>query len=263
MFPENSKKTGIMLGVGGNDICVFIKIPTESSIAELLNLKTYNSHCEISGKKVSGENTCAMVNLAFTIVRDIAPHIKTIYLEDKSDFQCTLSNGKGVGISMALYEFMFHKQTWYERHFGAYLKNETLRGIYESSKSKFTQEKSADFSFQCKDLQTLLSPLYEKTKTWEEFFTEVYQHPKKCEIIFPWYQRAILQITNGVSYERQSWLIDLYDNPLTELIPYEIIRTTKGGGKTRRKHRHFTPLQSTMSYDERYDLKYDPIKYKF
>lgn len=204
-----------------------------------------------------------MVNLAFTIVKEIAPHIKTIYLEDKSDFPCTLSNGKQVGISMALYEFMFHQKTWYERHFGAYLKNETLRSMYDTSKLGFTQETQEEFSFHCKDLQTLLEPFYKKTKTWQDFFTELYKHPKKCEIIFPWYQSAILRITNGVSYERQSWLIDLYNNPLVDDISYEIINPAKGGGKTRRKYRRRTILDSTMPYDERYNLKYDPEVYKF
>lgn len=88
--------------------------------------------------------------------------------------------------------------------------------------------------------------------------------------MFPWYQSTINQIMGGVSYERQSWYIDLYNNPLLADIDYTIISTQKGGKKITMKKRKNTLSYvmndisyDPMSYDEIYNLKYKLDDYKF
>lgn len=265
---RQQKKLGITISIGGKDKCVYIKAPLNSSTAELVNLKVKNSECELTGKTISGDNTVGMVNLAFEVLRKEAPHIKYIYLEDKSDFDCKMSNGDIGGISLALYEIMFHQNTWYERRFGAYLKNDDLRVRYEKSKKNFKNKKPDDFSFRNEDLQKLLEPVYNETNTWEEFFEKVYTNPKKCEIIFPWYKNALKEIMDDISYERQSWIIDLIDNPMLKIVEFEKVKNIYGGGKTKRKSRknnniEYTPYYPLLSYEVMYNLKYPEEVYGF
>ena len=128
------KKIGTKLSIGGKNTCVFILIPLNGDTATLHNLKTKDGGCELNNQKIHGEKTVGMVNLAFTIIREISPQIKYVTLDDKSDFTCELPNNKIVGISMMLYELAFSQQSYYEKRFGAYLKNPILQLLYQEGK---------------------------------------------------------------------------------------------------------------------------------
>ncbi len=266
---RQKQKLGITVSIGGKDNCVYIKAPLNSTTAELVNLKVKNSKCELTGKTIFGDNTVGMVNLSFEVLRKEAPHIKRVYLIDQSDFECKMNNGDVGGISLALYELMFHQNTWYERHFGAYLCDDDLRLKYEKAKKNFKNEKPEYFSFENEDLQKLLEPIYIETKSWEDFFAKVYTNPKKCEIIFPWYQKALNKIMENVSYARQSWIIDLIDNPLLKNVDFEIVKNRYGGGKSKRKTRknnntmYYIPQYPSLSYEDMYNLKYPEEVYGF
>jgi len=252
------KSIGKMITVGGKNKCVGIKVPYSSDTAHFLNVNRRMGGCELSGETIAGEKTVGMINLAFTILKREMPNILYIELEDKSDFPCTLSDGKPAGISLALYEMMFHQMSWYERHFGAYLLNPTLRDLYISSKSNFKiKPLTSDITFHNEDLNLILKPMLDKSKSWEDFFAKVYTMDTKCQIIFPWYHQILKIIFNNISFERQSWLIDLY----TEKIPMVEFETTQAGGNYTRRN-IFNNKQDTyrtwadFSYDELYSLRY-------
>jgi hypothetical protein len=257
-------KTGTLLSIGGKNTCVFFSIPNDTNTAYLTNLKTKDGGCELTEKKISGQDTIGMVNLGFTIIRTIAPHIQHVSLDDMSDFPCELENGKIVGMSMMMYEFAFYQQAYYEMRFGAYLKNEVLRKLYEEYKSGFEDSLPTNFSFNNKDLEGILRPLYEESGNWKEFFQKVKQLPNVCQILFPWYRTAIMIIFKGISFERQEWIIDLYNNP--KLIPVEYTEekpTQKGGKRKTRKQVNYPydmytsdTYTNQLFYDEIYNLKY-------
>lgn len=239
----------------------FIQIENETT-SILINISS-----PIATLEVDGDHTIESINLAFTFLKEYAPHIKRIGLEDKYEFPYTLPNGRLVKISMALYNLAFDQKTWYECHFGAYLQNESLRKMYESAKHNFFDPKCKlkDFSFNNNDIETILRPSYETAPTWKEFFDILYQHDKKCELMFIWYQTAINQIMNGVSYERQSWYIDLYENPLVKNIEYELVSSQNGGYKRRKTRRRERKYESNyiepLSYEEIQNMRFDPIIY--
>ena len=235
----------------------FIQVENETTTISI-NITSPIPTLEVEGDY--NELTIEAIHLAFTFLKEYAPHIKRIALEDKSDFPCS-----SVGISMALYELAFHQKTWYERHFGAYLQNESLRSMYESAKSNFFNSKCKpmDFSFNNKDIDAILRPAYEIASTWKEFFDILYHNHKKCELMFSWYQTAINQIMNGISYERQCWFIDLYNNPLVKSINY----SSQNGGYRRRKTRRREIINETdtyndpLSYEEIQNMRFDPNIY--
>ena len=247
------RSIGKMITVGGRHKCVGIKAPYASDTAHLLNINKTVGGCELDDNKISGEKTVGMLNLAFTFLKREMPNIKRIELEDKSDFPCTRSDGSIVGISLALYEMMFHQQSWYERHFGAYLVNPSLRELYSKQKENFNKPPEFDIDFHNKDLNESLPPILRDSKTWKEFFAKVYTMQNKCEIIFSWYSEVLLQkIFSGISFDRQSWIIDL---DKTHSIEFISIEEQKGGKYFTRKNTkksQYYKSRSHFLYNELY-----------
>jgi hypothetical protein len=254
-------KVGMIISVGGIKKCVFIKIPNIGNTAKLLNLKVKDSGCNTSGANIKGVATVGMINLAFTILREIAPDIQYIELDDESDFTCTLPNGKTVGISMTLHDLLFYQKAYYEKRFGAYLKDPDLREEYQEYKKGFQAQLPHLFSFKNTDLNEMLGPIYIESTTWEDFLSKLSTIKNKCEIIYPWYKNAVQIIFNEFKVERRTWIINLYDNILTPTIQYSEIKSNQKGGKRKTRKR-----MNWMIYDEPYDyLMYDEIynlKYK-
>jgi hypothetical protein len=244
---------GKLISIGGKNTCVFIKTSTNSTIAHLANVKTRDHGCEINDKIISGANTIIMVKLAFTIVKETAPHVKTIELEDNSAFTCYLDDGRSFGISLALYELAFHQTTWYERYFDAKLLSLAENEAYILAKAGFDLPKQKDFDFQNKNLNQLLLPIYTKTNTWKEFFAEIYKIDKKCRIMFPWYKRAVKNAMGGLMCEGQIRYIDIYASP-NESIDYKEVKLYSRGG-TRKA---FVKL---MTYGDPVDYILERFKY--
>lgn len=226
-------KSGITLSVGGKrDNCVYFTIPDVGDTAILHNVRTRNLECEMTKRLIMGQRTVHMVNLAFTILKEQAPHIRFVEFEDASDFPCATDEGREIAISLALYELVYHRSTWYERHFGAVLKNETMRTLYK--KDGFDRPKPNSFEFRNPLLQNSLEDVYHRTSTWTEFFDELYKMTGRCKILIPWYKQALLIIMDGISFENQKWLIDL-ENPKIQSISY-ILQSMTGGRRQTKKH---------------------------
>lgn len=185
---------------------------------------------------VWNEDECiGITQLAFTVVREVAPHIKFLQLQDTSSIPCKLESiDRPVGITLAYYELLFHRATWYEKHFGARLLNRQLGEMYVAAKRNFDAAKPTYFSFNNKDLNILLQPMYRSTATWGEFLDELYKIPYKCQLMFPWYKQAVDIIMEHVSYESQYWIIDL---SAVAGVDYEEVQLGSGGGQRRRRTR--------------------------
>lgn len=236
---------GYNISIGGKkDNCIYIT--TDSThIGMLHNLKIKDLSCEINDKLIRGPATIHMLNLAFTIVKEVVPHVSHIHFTDNSNFNCNIDAGQILGVSIALYELAFHQATWYERHFGAELENLAFRGLY--NKDGFYSQKPRTFDFINSTLNAELGPIYERTSTWKQFFNEIYQMNEKCKIILPWYKHALQIIMGNISFEGQPWIIDLH-NPKIEYISY---RTVVEGGRrsqymTRRNHKYIDMYTEPM-----------------
>ncbi len=252
--------TGFRIGVGARNKCVYITVPLTGDTGILHNIKRKDQGCEVTGKHISGANTIGMIKLAFKIVCEVAPHIKYLKLQDTSSIPCVIDDpARPVGISLAYYELLFHRHTWYEKHFGARLVNPTLQTLYEASKSNFDAPKPTYFSFANRDLNIILQPLYRSTRTWGEFFDELYKIKYRCKLIFPWYKTALAILCEHVNYESQYWIIDIEPYNSFSYAPY-----IDGGrrSRTRRKMRGFMGgYTDTIEYSERpaeeiYDIPY-------
>ena len=249
----NTRKKAIigkLISVGGKNTCVFINAPNLKNTAVLLNVKTRDGCCEIFDKIISGRHTVTMINLAFTIVKEICPHIKFIELEDMSSFKCDLGEGKTCQISLAIYELAFHQSTWYERHFGAYLRVATGQNIYMKSKEGFNKQKPEIFSFNNNQLDILLTPIYKNTNTWKEFFDEIYKMEKRCKIMFPWYKNAVSLAMDGILYDTQQRIIDLSKITVITYNPVKI------GGRMNLMEHDGSPDSFDYEKQDTYNIRY-------
>jgi hypothetical protein len=252
------KKTGYSFGIGGNkDTCVFITIKDGSDIGFLHNAKVRSLVCETTGLQINGEKTVHMINLLFMFIKERLPHVKYIELDDISEFPCTVNadneKEKTIAISLALYELAFHRQTWYERYFGAELLNTGLRELYK--KDGFYEKKPETYDFKHSLLQTKLESVYKSTSTWKDFFDEIYKYKEKCKLLIPWYKRVIFSIMGNISFESQRWIINLSNDKIKD-ISYTFV-TTGGARKRTRKYNKNIP---NIVY---YDYLEDPASIKY
>jgi hypothetical protein len=199
-----------------------------------------------------------IVNLAFTIARDINPSCTRYRLDDCSSFPCKLPNGTEYAMPMKQFHIAFHGGTWYECYFGAKLLHS--HEIYERGKLNLynSSKKPAKFSFNHRDLEEILRPLYTSTSTWWEFFQAIQTKygDKKCSVIYPWINNAMYAIFESAIIEDKRWYVDFVENERavkTPLIPFRSYEDVKGGRRITRKQ------TNKKTYTPYYTYKLPPM----
>lgn len=239
---DRTKINHYLLNVGGNyDKCIFITIyPSESTKSEEIILswaEVIDKECTVNSQIIKGHKTIEMMNLAFTIARDIAPNAKYAKLNDMSYFYCNTPDGKKK-VSLPPYHIAFYDKTWYEDKFKAVLLNsndykkykDCIMGMYEED------TKPSYFDFGNKRLAEILEPLYIEAKTWKQFFKLIDKtFPNdKCTIMYPWIESAISLIFKqnggGDLYIGKEWIIDLNKVPIIHYYQIKNQAKIKGGG---------------------------------
>ncbi len=264
------------INIGGKqNKCIQIKVPNDktNTIAELLIVKTSLGGCELNGLEIRKENTIKMVLFAFTILQEQFPHITIIKLQDKSSFECKFESGSYSGISLILYEIIFHQHTWYHRHFNASLINEELNKIYINAITHNLTNKSLKkltFDFNNAVLNEMLRPIYDQSESWKDFFDKIYKLNNLCEVIYPWYKYACDYFLNNINFNEQWWKIQLQNNNKIYPIKYTIGNIKSGGNyRNTRKNKIIRNnintnniLYNTIpSYDDIYNYKYSNVNF--
>ena len=192
---------------------------------------------------IKGEATVKMVQLACTILRDIAPYVTWISLSDMSFFMCDTPEGKKK-VALPPFHIAFHNKTWYEDKFNATLLDPSDHQRYRACvQALHTDPKPGRFEFINDRLTELLSPLYTSSTTWKEFFMLIEKHyPRdKCALVYPWIEGAISHIfkENGGDelYVGRNWKIDLATIP--KIHYYEVDPKKKQGGSLRYERQYF------------------------
>jgi hypothetical protein len=230
---KHAKNTRSNISIGKSididcpNLCVSLLCPHESTVGNFTNIATSETHPEKQERLLRGTKAVILMNLAFTILKEEAPHIHTLEFEDTSTLCCEMDD-KPYQISLALFELAFFQMTWYERWFGARLLTDSAQSAYLLSKEGFSKkQKPEQFSFQNKYLDELLTPLYEQTKSWAEFFKELYPINKKIKILLPWHKQALCSAMGGILYSGQQWKIELQGNEKIQRVEYKVVRGKK------------------------------------
>lgn len=270
---DNSKIAYYILNVGGNfDKCVNLTLhPEDSSNSKKIILswtEIIDKDCTIDSQIIKGPATINMLNLAFTIAKEIVPHAEYIILHDMSYFFCNTPDGK-MKVSLPPYHIAFYDKTWYEDKFKAVMTNEDNYIKYK----KYIQNMYKDgflsdtFDFGNARIKELLLPLYNESKTWKDFFKLInkkYPHDK-CTLMYPWINNAMNTIFKGDAiYAGHEWKILLSNIP--KIHYYETSKSSFIGGYTNkyiRQYYHYRDVNynNTMKWDIDAFLKKNKNKY--
>ena len=101
---------------------LFITVPmSESSKTEgtFMWIEETGPVCTFDPEKDSKSLSKHILQLGFTIARDINPACLRYTFDDCSVFSCTLPGRIEEGVSMKVFHIAFFGGTWYEIHFGA------------------------------------------------------------------------------------------------------------------------------------------------
>ena len=228
---------GTYINVGGKNDCVQLGYRQEGE-GFLDWLETDKGRCEMDNAQIHGKSTIAMTDLAFTVLRILYPDVKTVTLIDSATFMCTLANGRKSPMPYKQFFLLTKGKTYYEDRFNA-------TPMYDNELEPLKQfrmnlddpdKKPISFSFNNKDLNEELNPIYKESATWNQFIQRLknkYEY-NVCQAMFPWYMYAYATIMGSeiTSY----WKIDISERPTIE---FEI--TNASANKYTRKNYVYKP----------------------
>ncbi len=254
-----------VLNIGGDfDKCVNITIHPEGSERQteliLSWTEVLDKSCTTDRHIIKGDATTEMLQLGFTLAREIAPYAKYVTLEDMSYIYCDTPDGRKK-MSLPPYYIAFHDKTWYDDKFNAVMKNETNYKSYKDAignmyKAEF---KSKVFNFGNSTIKELLYPLYDASSNWKEFFLSIKKKfgKKTCVMMYPWLNSAMNNIFKGNQiFVGQEWIISLNELPI---IPYYEIDKSKvaGGGKFKMQYEIQHYNYRDVNYNDTMNWKMD------
>lgn len=242
---DTQKVLFYVLNVGGNtDKCVNITLyPEDSPNSKELILswtEVIDKSCTTDLQIIKGTATVEMLQLAFTIAKEIASHAEYVKLDDMSYFICDTPDGKRK-VSLPAYYIAFNDKTWYEDKFNAVMMNASSYDAYKAYIENMYTEQTlpAHFDFGNARLRDILYPLYERAKSWKQFFKLIAKHypHDKCTLMYPWINSAMnIIFENNKLYIGQAWKIDL--NTIPKIHYYQLDRPhiAQHGSGTKNTH---------------------------
>lgn len=225
--------------------CVQINVPSEESgeTEGTLIWVEAKEDCFLSSPK-KDKLTQHLVNLGFSVAKDINPLCHRYLFDDCSRIECEISETKKQQMPMGSFHIAFYEETWYEKYFGAKLVRD--HEVYLERKRNFfdSAKKPKSFQFVQRDLQEILTPMFEEAHTWHDFFQAISRRfgKKKCTAVYPWILSALIHIFEGNMFDSPKWYIDLLDNKLAEktpFIPFISYNVKQKGGKRFTRKRVF------------------------
>lgn len=192
---------GEYINVGGKNDCVQIFYNSLTNSARLDRLETEKGGCSLSKTDIHGEKTIQMTDLAFTILRSLYPGIHEVTLIDSAKFVCILPDGSKTPMSYKQFFLLLKGKTYYQERFNAIPTYSHEAAAVEQFVRNINDpmRKPDIFHFMNKDLNDLLTPIYNESKTWKEFIDKLSNKYKRnvCQVMFPWYLHAYAMIMNS------------------------------------------------------------------
>jgi hypothetical protein len=250
---ESSKTIRIYVG-GHIKWCINCDIIKRDNIIQpigYLNQVRYDLQCSLEHSFLKGIDTKQIVYFLVQYIHNRYPEVKELLFSDLSIRQCD----NYTYVNLAVMTYLYSEQTWYEKNFGAYI---SPKGEEEYKRIKKEYEKvdkngrnKVDWeiirntimhnTILTKMSDSELEVLYNKSKTWKEFFEPIYNKikiDKFCIFISIWLSTFINRYFNTL--QGLKYMIPVKDNKI-EYVESEY----KTGG------RRFT-RKSTMQQDKDY-----------
>lgn len=250
---------------GDNEDCIDATVfygPTNQPTHGKIPYIEYDEKCAIGSSLPRGIGTILMIKTLLHYIHRKYPSVTTFEFDDMSHIECASEQNqqtlqrhqrkKGTKIKpMNLYHFSiaYNDQTWYEKYFGAILKDaEQYRRYRERIQTLTDPSSKVDFiqflqlASPPQDQFEYLDKKYHQATTYREFFQSI---PKedRCSILYPWISTFMNNIL-GSTFTNYGWIIDVTKMP-----------THQGGkrrGGTRKKSNYYLPRGRIVNYSEKH-----------
>ena len=229
--------------IGGHDIyCIHATLMKRDNISVgYLHKVRYDSVCSLENDFVRGIDTSLIIKLLLTYIARNYPNVKSISFSDTSSREC--DNGERV--SLANMTFIIHGKTWYQKNYGAFLKDKALETFNSYNKDFQKQKIETDWDTLTSVIPQLcytnipeeeLKAIYESSKTWQDFFKSISEKlniSNFCEFVQPWLDKFMNYFFKHYMHGFQ------YNMPIVDYgIEYAENQYQRGGQKyTRRRER--------------------------
>lgn len=223
---------------GASCVEIFIKKKTLSLVAQIYS----EEDCSHDGTLMDGA-TVDMIKGSLQICF-VFFGITQFELNDESNIECDTTpvpRKRIKPLSLAQLTIIKYGQTWYERNFQAYLKNESDRIAYTKGLENLNKPITMSFNDFSEyislypEQEVALKPFYTTSSTWSEFLKKIPKE-KHCELLY-WAPEFINRLMKfNVRYPL--WVIDLEKmTNTTVLIFTNNVSCRLQGGAGRRKTR--------------------------
>lgn len=261
------------ISIGGKrKECVNISINTPDSIMvqrgyHSLDIATIpilftNPDCSVEKPLAKGTGTITMIRTILSETVKRYPYVKTYEFTDNSHITC--DNGKG--ITLMFLSIIQHKQTWYERHFNAHIKDKELYTRYKTGllvlqdpelKIPFNDFKNIIQSYTSEDTIKKLQVYYDTSNTFFEFFQLILDSGGKqelCNIIVDWIDLFIYHIFKFYP-QNTLWIIERgsIESIQVEETPLNKKPANQFGGK--RRTRKNLPMRVNIGTDIEFEYR--------
>jgi hypothetical protein len=205
------------ISIGNNKpYCVQIKYDKNDNTATLDWLGTEKGGCEIDNKAIKGRNTITMVDLGFTILKQLYPAVNpNVKLIDSSTFKCDLPDNNKTSISNMIYNLLLSGQTYYQKQLNAQLRYEKSEEAYDAFVKNRVNPNMFDknYNFKNDDLNTMLHPIMQVSDNWGEFFEKLYKKfgRQTCVLMHAWYLNVYGFLAQQAIHTE--WSIDITNRP--------------------------------------------------
>lgn len=218
----------------------------------------YSTNCSIDGPLHRGEGTRHMMQTLITIIKQCAPHVTRIALDDSSSYSCD-----GIAYDLKSYSLSMHAKTWYEKYFAAKPENLIEREDHVKRMSTFKQPLSDNFGLSTlfpsmpyidngvlMEMKTIIDHIKNQRGSITHLFNEfkAQMKPEFCKHIGPHIETIVRNLYGG--QVSRDWVIVITDvsdvtiksiDPMDKSPPYD---DQRGGGGMNRKyfqsHTNFT-----------------------
>lgn len=239
------------LSIGGRKgECVNISVSTKESPAvqygyhkldtATIPILDWDAKCAVNKNLERGSGTISMIRVILSESIKRYPYIKHYRLTDNSHIEC--DNGREISL-LHLYVVKYN-ETWYQKHFNAYIEEPLYRKKYNDGikilndpalKMSFEEFKMTIHSLSKEPELELLKTYYEKTDTYFLFFNLIYNTEGKnrhCNLIVGWIDMFFLHI---FQFDPLSvpWIIDSESVEIQEVLETKLDKKPKNqaGGK--------------------------------
>lgn len=240
---ESDYSTTIYIG-GYTKYCIEAQIMKPLSKQDItvgaFNKIRFDVECSLEHDFTRGYDTTMILKLLLTYVHTMYPEVQRMSFNDMSHRTC--DDGNDIPLSEMMY--VLTGKTWYEKHFEAYLGEDSLKEFIKKEEVFNKQKKEIPWKLMLDSMKNSILPkdesefknIYETSETWRDFFNGLFHKlegiTEFCNFVAPWLHTFLTR------YFRFQFTSAHYFIPVKDWnISYTISEYQEGGKRFTRKSR--------------------------